>query len=122
MNKLSILAILFLLQSCVMDDYKNASFEIKNKSQFYIDSLLVTNHQSDEINSKKAYEFEAKESKSLSIDMTNAEGDGDYIIKYKVKGEWYEKRFGYFTNGSQIEELISIIIIDIDSLLIDYIH
>ena len=121
MNKLSILAILILLQSCDLggDNYDKAKFQISNKSDSHIDSLIITNHQKDKINTKVVYDLDVHETKKINIDMTDVGGDGNYNIKYKINSKWYGKSFGYFTNGSQTEELISIQIIDTDSIIID---
>ena len=122
MKKLSIVVILIILQAFNLggNDYDKAKFSVSNNSDTTIDSLIITNHQSDEINSKVAYKLKSNESKDIEIDMTEAGGDGNYVISHKLNGEWYNEAFGYYTNGGQTEELISIRIIDEDSLIIDY--
>lgn len=121
MNKLSIILFSVLLGSCDVGgyDYDKAKFKVSNISDNSIDSLIITNHFNDEINLKTVYKFDSGQMKNIKIDMTETTSDGSYTIKYKMNGEWYEEGFGYYTNGRQTEELISIKIMDADSLMIE---
>jgi hypothetical protein len=113
-----ILLITSLLSSCGKD-YKKAKFEVINKSNIAIDSLTIINRPSDEVNKLSVYNLDENKSQKIDIDMTNAEGDGRYTLSYKMNKIWITKHFGYYTNGSQTEELISIHVVSADSIIIE---
>ncbi len=115
---LPLLIVTFVLASCGRN-YDLAKFEVINKSNINLDSLTITNSQNDEINKLSFSYLEANKTLSLDVVMSNTEGDGSYTITFKANGIRYTKRFGYYTNGSQFEELISIHVFSPDSLFID---
>jgi hypothetical protein len=108
-------------QSCGFfnGDYHNARFEITNNSSEKIDSLFITNSHNDSVNLNHLYYLNPKQITKITIDMTNAEGDGDYNLHFKSNHNWHIKRLGYFTNGSQTEKLITIQINKNDSITIN---
>ena len=111
---LILLTISLMLSSC--SEY-TAKFEVNNKSEFEIDSIIILNHELDSKNTSY-YSLDMNEKKKIEVDMTNVSGDGNYQIRYKLDGQWYAQRFGYYTNGSQMETLITIDIVEEDSLKI----
>jgi hypothetical protein len=122
LNKLIVfITLATTLQSCGFfnGDYDNAIFEITNNTSEKIDSLFITNSHNDSVNLSHLYYLKPKETTKITIDMTNAEGDGDYNLHFKSNHNWHIKRFGYFTNGSQTEKLITIQINENDSITIN---
>lgn len=115
---LTFYVVTFVLASCGKN-YDTAKFEVINKSNVKLDSLIITNSQNDKIKNHSYYYLKVNETRNIDVNMTNSGGDGSYTISYKVDGIWYTKHFGYYTNGGQFEELISIHIFSPDSLFID---
>jgi len=122
-NKLMlIISCTALIQSC---NYVNprpdvAKFEIINNSNNHLESLTISNQRTENTKPKIVYSLNPDELIKIEIDMTNVKGaDGDYKLQYKINDTSYIKYFGYYTNGSQTENLISISVISADSVLIE---
>ncbi|TGV02577.1 hypothetical protein [Flavivirga rizhaonensis] len=93
-----------LLYSCCTD---NGKFLIKNNSDFDIESLSI-------IPDSKTQYFKIKKGDHIYINtcMNEVKSDGGYSITYKniSSGKTISNSFGYYTNGSQIEKRILILI------------
>lgn len=101
-----------LFVSC---NHNEAKFTITNKSDFDIDSLSITpdsKQQLISIEKGKDIEFSTK--------MNEVTSDGSYFISFKnsENNNIISKRFGYFTNGYQIEDAIKIMVLN-DTIFID---
>tara|TARA_R110002049_G_scaffold45917_5_gene133538 strand:+ start:282 stop:665 length:384 start_codon:yes stop_codon:yes gene_type:complete len=101
-----------LFVSC---NHNEAKFTITNKSDFDIDSLCITpdsKQQLISIEKGKDIEFSTK--------MNEVTYDGSYLISFKnsENNNIISKRFGYFTNGYQIEDAIKIMVLN-DTIFID---
>lgn len=92
-------------------------FEIENRTKNTIDSLRIVpnGYESDFYISISPGEI-----KKYDCNMTDiADTDGDYKLDYKFDtSNFVSETFGYYTNGYQIEEKITIIF-EIDSIIYD---
>ncbi|WP_417860199.1 hypothetical protein [Winogradskyella sediminis] len=103
--------VLTVLLSCQTNEGK---FRISNKSDYDIDSLQISpdaNHQL--IHLKK------DETVAFNTNMDEISTDGAYSIAFKsAHNQQVLRRFGYYTNGHQLEEVINITILN-DTILIN---
>ena len=98
----------------------HAKLEVENLSTESIDSLIISNNRFKDGSISSVYSINIGELKKIELDMQNVQGDGNYSMRYKFLDIWNTEHFGYFTNGSPMEDVISIKIIDADSVRIDY--
>ena len=109
-----------LFISC--DSDIRAKFEITNNSEFTIDSLNIKSFDHEQ--TSENISIKPNERKIYFMDMTNLpKVDGDYLLSFKrgKNGIKEVKRFGYFTNGYQIEKLTKIKI-ESDTVIFDNIY
>lgn len=101
-----------LFASCSANEGR---FNISNESSFNIDSLtIIPDSKNKFVSLKKGEKIE------YITQMNAAKSDGSYWIYFK-KPNAYEsifQNFGYYTNGSQIEDVINIRILN-DTILIE---
>lgn len=103
-NSLAYFFIIAVLFSC---NYNEAKFNITNNSGFEIDSLSITP------DSKKEFISLNKGEQTVHyIEMDDLNSDGSYFISFRnlETKATIKQRFGYYTNGSQIEKEIMITI------------
>jgi len=106
---------LFLITACSVNN-NEVIFEIKNNSNNDIKNVEIL--ASEETCSTKNYkEIISQNSKEkLILDFSyikNSEcshptSDGAYIFTYKIDDETFEKRFGYYTNGTPLDKKVEI--------------
>lgn len=98
------IVMVILFSSCTQN---HGNFEIINNSDFDLDSVTI---QPD---ANKQFVNVPKGTKSTIItNMDEAKTDGSYMISYKNLNtkKYVEHKFGYYTNGNQIEENIKVTI------------
>jgi len=88
---------------------------ITNKSNFDIDSLSIlpdSKQQLIRLGKSKTIDFITK--------MNKVTSDGSYVISFKnsENNTIISKRFGYYTNGYQIEDVINITVLN-DTIMIN---
>ncbi|WP_418638429.1 hypothetical protein [Winogradskyella sp.] len=103
---------ILLLFSCRSNEGK---FMITNKSNFDIDSLSIlpdSKQQLIRLGKSKTIDFFTK--------MNKVTSDGSYVISFKnsENNTIISKRFGYYTNGYQIEDVINITVLN-DTIMIN---
>ncbi|MBU2920960.1 hypothetical protein KO504_06365 [Winogradskyella psychrotolerans] len=103
---------ILLLFSCRSNEGK---FMITNKSNFDIDSLSIlpdSKQQFIRLGKSKTIDFITK--------MNKVTSDGSYVISFKnsENNTIISKRFGYYTNGYQIEDVINITVLN-DTIMIN---
>lgn len=117
MRKIIILVFsLILIQSCLKS---NPDFIIYNKSNKTLDTIVigVSNENPSIITNVKKDEY----TKGKVIFDDNIKGDGDYFIEIYNKSSNLikQKRFGYYTNGKSLNNIIKIFIYN-DSIAVSY--
>ncbi len=106
-----------LVSSCNKKIEVNADFEIINNTSSTIDSLYIKPNKQIKFISVKS-----KELKTYKTDMSDiARVDGNYLLKYKLEGKDKIKHFGYYSNGIPMEK-ITVIKIDVDTIIFDFKH
>lgn len=101
-----------LLFSC---SGNNGKFIIINKSDFNIDSLSIMSDSK-----KQLITLKRNDQIEHSIKMDEVTTDGSYLISFKnsKNNNTITQGFGYYTNGYQIEEAITITVLN-DTILFD---
>lgn len=91
-------------------------FEVLNKTSTNIDSVIVTNWNTD----YRIKILRMKDSVKFDLDFRNIEhmGDGSYAIFYYIAGHKFSKDFGYFSNGNPTNSMYRIEIYDNDTVII----
>lgn len=111
--KLPILLTLFIfIFSC---DSHKGKFLITNESDFDVDSLSILPD-----NDQALIKIKQGESLKHSINMNKIKTDGCYFISFKnvETSKTVSRRFGYFTNGYQTDDIINIKIMN-DTILVN---
>jgi hypothetical protein len=108
----------FMFQSCTSDNNYvatpypgTAHFKIVNKSGQDIDSLWMSN-SSSEVQVQKRMSIKNQDSIHYELKMPSGYSDGSYSLRYK--GVHLPQRFypfGYYTNSSQWEKLVELVIL-----------
>ena len=95
---------LLLFSSCCFD---NGNFEIINKSDFDIEALSI---QPDSKN--HVIKLLKNEKTNLKTCMNQTKTDGSYTISFKNSNtnKTVSYNFGYYSNGSQLEKKIVLVI------------
>lgn len=96
---------LLMLISCQNEN--KAKFEISNNSGNTIDSISI---KSFDHNLNTHYlKLKHGESQTYFLDMKDIpQVDGDYLLSFRINNKVQKRRFGYFTNGSPLEQLTKI--------------
>jgi len=96
-NKIIFIILLVFLFSCKDSPGKEVEITVINKTETYIDSIVVTNWIEDakvnRINMKDSMEF------NLGFENIKVKGDGSYGISYYLNDKKYFNAFGYYSNG-----------------------
>ncbi|MDD2345530.1 MAG: hypothetical protein PHI36_06510 [Bacteroidales bacterium] len=96
-----ILIISLMMISCQNEN--KAKFEITNNSGNTIDSICIKSF-SHNLNTHYL-KLEHSESQTYFLDMTDIpQVDGDYLLSFRINNNLEKRRFGYFTNGSPLEQ------------------
>lgn len=93
----------FIMSSC--SDWKTAKFEVTNTTPFVIDSLYF---QPSTVDSRKYISLKPQQTQTYYLDMAKQTADGAYGIFFKSTGRYRSKIFGYYANGSAMEEVTKI--------------
>lgn len=104
-NLLKLIVLVLVFSGCTFENKGN--FNVSNKSDFDIHSVTIQpNSKEERITISKG------KSVDLTTDMSKVRSDGSYLISFinSETGEQIERKFGYYTNGYQIEEMIFITI------------
>jgi|GEM_PF-4393065 len=93
------------LQSCRAK--REVHFEFLNKADLVIDSVGIST--STNVSNVKVGTVHPRREVSLRLDMSEEDYvDGNYKIDVFAEGSKSSLRFGYFTNGSPLENIIEI--------------
>ena len=92
---------IFCLIVLVACEQSRATFEIVNHTQQTLDAVYITPNRNE---TAKHISLPPSESSVYEIDMSEAEGDGSYTLYYTLNDKTLFHQFGYYTNGSALEE------------------
>lgn len=97
-NYIKIVIFFTTILSCSSSNRKT-HFTVINKSDYTIDSIIITNMQTKTLSTKK---MSIGDSMNLEIDFTKIKQkiDGEYEIFVYTKKDTIYQNFGYYTNGS----------------------
>lgn len=99
------LLVLIVLQSCIAKQGTN--FEFVNQTNLVIDSLELST--STKVSTVNIGTVHPGRKVSLRLDMSEEDYvDGNYKIDVFAGSSISSFRFGYFTNGSPLEEIVEI--------------
>lgn len=108
---LIVCCLFFLFQSCFTEFKTKQKFIITNNSGETLKNIVIEAKR----NKTKFHNLGNMESINLTLDISSdsePRGDGSYILRYEIKGENVERKFGYYTNNGLMSELYSITILD----------
>ncbi len=107
MKNIVLLILVFFFTSCYFNNYK-VEFEIINNTEFAIDSLKILPNSDKSLNYMS---LKPHQKRSYVIDMFNVPAiDGSYNLKFKLNDEFVDENYGYYSNGTPLDEYIVVTI------------